>query len=150
MHVSPAKQRRWDAVKKWLREELKRCNGDVRRLAVNIGEPDTYDSKRKLTKWLNDAVPSWEVVYRLEELGKIDQFTEVQISDDVVKRKAEIVANHLEPAVALMNWFIDQATEDQRDMFRSTLGTDLSYDAFMACRALLTEDHHKRVMEEKK
>lgn len=68
-------------------------------------------------------------------------------STESVKRKAELVAEHLEVAMSIMKWFITDATEDERDMLRQTLGTEGSYEAFSLTRALLTEAHYAKLIE---
>jgi len=145
------KKQKWEPVKERLLHRLSDQFGDdVKKMAVEL-LGSGYEYKRQLSRWLDNTTPNWDTIDELESLldGKARKSDDSHTPNHSVVRKAEIVANHLESAVPLMEWFINQASEEQRDLFRTTLGTDLSYDSFNACRALLTEDHHKKVMEEK-
>lgn len=68
-------------------------------------------------------------------------------SAESVKRKAELIAEHLEVAMSIMKWFVTDATEDERDVLRQVLGTEGSYEAFNLTRALLTEAHYTKLIE---
>jgi hypothetical protein len=66
-----------------------------------------------------------------------------------VRRKADIIAENLEITLPLLEWFVAPGTEEDRDLLREVLGTDLSFQFFETARALLTEMHHTRVLEER-
>jgi hypothetical protein len=66
---------------------------------------------------------------------------------EIVTRRAKLIANHLEVALALMKWFVLEATEDQRDILRQTLGTEMSFEAFNVTRVLLTEAHYEKLLK---
>lgn len=107
----------------------------------------------------NANVRGWVVEDRMPSAAKrlkIDAFLSkyYPVKDDgkntSVKRKAELIATKLEEALLLMQWFIHNGSEDDRNHLRMVLGTDLSYDIFNAARALLTEKHLERVTAEDK
>jgi len=68
-------------------------------------------------------------------------------SRESISRKANLIAEHLEISLSLMKWFILDATEEERDILRHTLGTDLSYEAFNITRVLLTEAHFDKLVK---
>ena len=134
-----------------LKEELARLLGEgviktqteiARALGISQATVHTWFSSR-------GTVPRMARINEVRNyLANLKPTKNHHTSHEGVQRKADLIAKSLEVATPLMEWFVQHGSEEDRDFLRKILGTDLSYQAFNATRALLTEMHHKRVLEE--
>jgi DNA-binding transcriptional regulator YdaS (Cro superfamily) len=139
----------WFPIRKELKELL--ASGVIKSQAAMARELDI--SQPTVHTWFSsrNSVPRAAAIDKVRQyLAKFRPTRTHHTPPEAIQRKADIIAQNLETTLPLMEWFVNQGSEEDRDLLRKVLGTDLSYQTFDAARALLTEMHHKRVLEERK